>query len=327
MNESMDLAKEFFKESKNQMKEIRKHLPDFIKDVSEGKKLIFEDNSDLFRAIHSVSGGSSFAGLTELEDVSWDLEKVVTKLFSGKIEPSSELAELIEKVVDLLEHAVKNSGKIKKREKKSLKEKLEKVLLEKNEGQKTKTKLTKKEKQEQDVPEKQHKPDKKQIDTYAPNRKAQKIEEKDSEEEEAPVNQYVSFKIGSECYAVPINYVYDMKEALPCSRIPNQPEHYLGVANLRGNIVPVVDFRSILGIKKPSFNEYTVFLMLKIKDKVKGCVVDAINDVVVLEPENTQTTPSVSRKTNIEFVNFIAKDPKSGQFLIVLDLEKILGDE
>ena len=118
-----------------------------------------------------------------------------------------------------------------------------------------------------------------------------------------------------------------MKEMLPCSKLPKQPEHFLGVTNLRGNIVPVIDFRSFLGVKEPEFNEYTVFLMLKINEKIKGCVVDAINDVVVLEPEHTHSTPSVSRKTNLEFVNFIAKDPKSGQFLIVLDVEKILKNE
>jgi purine-binding chemotaxis protein CheW len=229
-----------------------------------------------------------------------------------------------------LEYAVKNKGKVKKKDIADLEKIFDRVLSEIQKEEKKKIKhLVKNTKEikkplEKEPPIKQSAIPEEEEHFSVVVSDSSKTEEDEFEE---PVNQYVSFRIGVEHYAVSINYVYDMKEMLPCSRIPKQPPHYLGVANLRGNIVPVIDFRSFLGVKDPQFNEYTVFLMLKIGEKVKGCVVDAINDVVVLEPENTHVTPSVSRKTNLEYVTFIAKDPKTGQFLIVLDVEKILKDD
>ncbi|HQJ60261.1 MAG TPA: chemotaxis protein CheW, partial [bacterium] len=108
---------------------------------------------------------------------------------------------------------------------------------------------------------------------------------------------------------------------------PNQPDTYLGVANLRGNVIPVIDLRRVFGIKNVKYDEFTVFLMVKIENKIKGCVVDSIDDVVFLEPENTQITPALSRKIKTDFVKFIAKDPKTERFLIVIDVEKMLENE
>ncbi len=316
-----DPEKEFLSESKKQMKEIRAQLKSFTEKVIEGKKIMFEDNSDFFRAIHSISGGSSFAGFKEIEEVSWGLEKIITNLFSGKLEPSKEIADLIEKVISSLEYAFSHKGKIKKNEGAALLKKIEAILLENDPPP---SPLKKR------APDPKVATEKKEVEAAEHFRvTVSENTEKEKEEQEETVseNQFVSFRIGTENYAVPISMVYDMKEMLPFSRIPKQPEHYLGVANLRGNIVPIIDFRSFLGIKNPQFNQYTVFLMLKINEKVKGCVVDGINDVVVLDPENTHTTPSVSRKTNLEYIDFIAKDPKSGEFLIVLDVERMLEDE
>jgi len=332
MNIFFNPAPEFLEESKKQIEEIRRKLPEFISEITAGRKVIFEDNSDLFRAVHSISGGSAFAGLKELESISWFLEKIITNIFSGKTESSLKIAEIIEKSIDLIETAVNNKGKVKKRDREQLEKQLEELLSDnkktvsakraKKESADKKTDYISEENEYLSLNRKE-----KLEDTAHFNVMVSEKDMNEEEEEEISFNQYISFRIGSEHYAVPISYVYDMKEMMPCSRVPKQPSHYLGVTNLRGNIVPVIDFRSFLGVKDPCFNQYTVFLMLKIGEKVKGCVVDAINDVVVLEPENTHTTPSVSRKTNLEFVSFIAKDPKSGQFLIVLDVEKILKDD
>ena len=89
----------------------------------------------------------------------------------------------------------------------------------------------------------------------------------------------------------------------------------------------MVDLRLVMGRKDVTYNQFSVFLIVKVKNKITGCVVDAIDDVVFLEPEDTQITPATSRQINIDYVKFIAKDPKTGRFLIVLDLEKMLINE
>jgi purine-binding chemotaxis protein CheW len=320
MNINFNPVDDFLSESKKQIEEIRNQLEDFTEKISQNKRVMFEDNSEFFRAIHSISGGSSFSGMKEIETVSWSLEKVITDLFSGKLEPSAKIAELINFAVDMLEYAIANKGKIRKKDSVAFEKMLSNI----------KSVVDEKSEKKKITPDNEKKPEKKRKVEEGEHFRVTVSEKNDNKEEDGEnkeINQFVSFRIGAENYAVPITLVYDMKEMLPYSRIPKQPEHYLGVANLRGNIVPIIDFRSFLGVGNPVFDEYTVFLMLKINDKVKGCVVDGINDVVLLEPENTHTAPAMSRKTKIEYIDFIAKDPKSGQFLIVLDVERMLKDD
>lgn len=151
------------------------------------------------------------------------------------------------------------------------------------------------------------------------------VEEKeDGDTEWEKYNEFVTFYIGGEQYAVPIFLVHDIKEMQPYSYLPNQPNYVIGVINLRGNVVPIFDMRKKLGVKEKEFDRQTVVLILNIKGQIKGCVVDSISDVVVLEKEHKQSTPLLSRNIKTEFVKFIGKDPKTSSFLIVLDIEKIL---
>jgi len=138
-------------------------------------------------------------------------------------------------------------------------------------------------------------------------------------------SEFVSFFLDRELYAVPIFLVHDIKEMLPCSRLPNQPCAVLGVVNLRGNVVPVFDLRRIIGLPPRPFDSKTVMLILDIGGKMNGIVVDAISDVATLDPQAKQMTPLLGRDLASEHVRFIGTDKKNGAFLIVLDIEKALA--
>jgi len=446
MSDFFNLISEFINESDLQLAEIKKHFPSFIDCLKKGEMPSYEENSRLLRAVHSISGGSSFSGLTEIEEISSKLEKMIYLAISGKVESSRNIASTIEKTLAILEDGLKNNGKIKKKEWTKIEKEAEKIIFSSSgkpfpENFHSEILITLEDEtvtfsiNDPDVPEKlrsqnlyllefdaqndlkgdepslfqmitilagegdildstieidkvveESVPIKilyisslslnklKKLLNFIPGRSIRKIDTKSiemafdikkedspkhpaveksdpepaenraqieekikttvpvddddaEEQEETASNKYVSFKIGEEHYAVPIEFVYDMKEMLPCSRIPNQPETYLGVANLRGNVIPVIDLRRVFGIKNVRYDEFTVFLMLKIENKIKGCVVDSIDDVVFLEPENTQIAPVLSRKITTDFVKFIAKDPKTGRFLIVIDVEKMLENE
>ncbi len=146
----------------------------------------------------------------------------------------------------------------------------------------------------------------------------------EDESEWEKYNEFVTFYIGTEQYAVPIFLVQEIKEMQPYSYLPNQPDYVIGVVNLRGSLVPIFDLRKKLNVEEKEFDKFTVILILNIKGKIKGCVVDAISDVVLLEHEDKQTTPLLSRNINTDYVRFIGKDSKTDSFLIVLDIEKIL---
>lgn len=136
---------------------------------------------------------------------------------------------------------------------------------------------------------------------------------------------FVTFFIEQELYAVPIFLVHDIKETMPFSRLPNQPPHLLGVINLRGNVLPLFDLRRLIGMPPRPFDRKTVIIILDIAGKKTGCVVDAISDVVTLEPEDKQAKPLLGRRTAAEYVRFIGKDQRTGAFLIVLDIERMLS--
>lgn len=445
MSDIFNFISEFLIESESQITEIRRNLPVFIGSLENGETPSFEKNSKILRAVHSINGGSSFAGLSDIESVAAKLERMIYHSVSGKIKSDKNLAEIIEKTFSVLESGLKSRGKIKKKEWSKIEKEIERLvfvttddasgmsehevtvsldgkdtvftvndpdMLEKLEKRnlyvikfdaasdisedeisliQMVTVLTK----EGDIIDSIIEIDSVEEETipisilymshltlskmknllsFLPEKAVKKIDRKiidaafskDSEEtdtvfeknlekqalseqpdtpeeilkvtvteketdieetEEVLTNKYVSFKIGTEHYAVPIEYVYDMKEMLPCSRIPNQPDHFLGVANLRGNVVPVVDLRKVFGLNDVKYDQFTVFLMLKLDNKIKGCVVDSIDDVVFLEPENTQIAPVLSRKIKTDFVKFIAKEPKSERFLIVIDVEKMLENE
>ncbi len=154
----------------------------------------------------------------------------------------------------------------------------------------------------------------------------QEVEE-DDEYDWEKVKEFVTFYIGKEQYSVPIFLVQEIKEMQPFSCLPNQPDYVIGVVNLRGNLVPIFDLRKKLHVEPKPFDKFTVILIMNIRGKIKGCVVDAISDVVLLEAQDKQSTPLLSRNINTEFVKFIGKDQKSNSFLIVLDVEKILEND
>lgn len=140
--------------------------------------------------------------------------------------------------------------------------------------------------------------------------------------------EFVTFRLDDELYAVPIQMVHDIKAFNGVSLMPNQPSYVMGVINLRGNVVPLYDMRKLLGVRDRSVDETSVMVIMKIsvndREKIRGCLVDGISDVVTLEQQDKQITPHLSRDINRKFVHFIGKDRRSDSFLIVLDVEKML---
>ncbi len=146
-----------------------------------------------------------------------------------------------------------------------------------------------------------------------------------SETEWEQCTDFVTFFIDRELYAVPIFLVHDIKKMLPCSRLPNQPAAVLGVVNLRGSVVPLFDLRRLLGLSPRPFDGKTVVIILDLGGKMNGLVVDAISDVATIEPQAKQSAPLLGRNIAADYVRFIGTSRKNGEFLIVLDIEKVLA--
>jgi purine-binding chemotaxis protein CheW len=101
----------------------------------------------------------------------------------------------------------------------------------------------------------------------------------------------LSFTLGAEEYGLPIQFVQELRSYETPTRIANAPEHIKGVINLRGIIVPVMDLRIRLVTSTPSYDEFTVTVILNLGGRTIGMVVDGVAEVANLDPAHINPPP------------------------------------
>jgi purine-binding chemotaxis protein CheW len=137
--------------------------------------------------------------------------------------------------------------------------------------------------------------------------------------------QFLTFSLGEELYGVDILRVQEIKGYTAVTRIPNTPPHMKGVLNLRGTIVPIMELRVKFGMPTIDYTAFTVIVVVVVKDKVVGLVVDAVSDVLTIDRKDIQPPPEFGNKVDVTFLNGIGK---SGDRLIsLLDLDRLLGND
>jgi purine-binding chemotaxis protein CheW len=139
----------------------------------------------------------------------------------------------------------------------------------------------------------------------------------------------LTFSLGAEVYGVDILRVKEIRGWSPVTRIPQSPDSLLGVLNLRGVIVPVVDLRKRFGLAVAEFNAMTVTIVLSLNTasgpKEHGFVVDAVRDVVDLAPGSIRPAPEVGSTAANVFIEAIATHDE--QMLILLNAESLASPE
>ena len=145
--------------------------------------------------------------------------------------------------------------------------------------------------------------------------------------------QYLSFFLGGQEYATDILRVQEIKGWDTVTRVPYSPNYILGVINLRGAIVPVVDLRVRLALESASFDSATVVIVVRVAgargERIVGLVVDAVSDVYSFSDENIQPPPEAVGSLDQMFVLGLAKH--EDKLVIILDIERlvissVLGD-
>ena len=103
-------------------------------------------------------------------------------------------------------------------------------------------------------------------------------------------NQYLSFFIGEEEYAVEVLLVQEIIRYTQPTRVPNAPRAVRGVINFRGKIIPVLDMRRKFSLEDKEYDSFNVIIVLKVKEKIMGMVVDSVSDVLSFSDEDIQDT-------------------------------------
>ncbi|HEX9625611.1 MAG TPA: chemotaxis protein CheW [Acidiferrobacterales bacterium] len=138
-------------------------------------------------------------------------------------------------------------------------------------------------------------------------------------------SQYLTFRLGEQEYAIGILKVQEIRVWDRVTPIPNSPRHVKGVLNLRGTIVPIIDLRLRFGLDESEYNELTVIVVVNVRGRLAGLVVDAVQDVIDVPPDRHCAAPDYEGREGREFILGLAQ--KDEQLLVLLDIDKLVNPE
>lgn len=139
--------------------------------------------------------------------------------------------------------------------------------------------------------------------------------------------QYLTFMLAGEEYGVDILRVQEIKGWDTVTRIPHTLDFVLGVINLRGSVIPILDLRRRFGLDTTAFGPTTVVIVVKTavekEERIVGMVVDAVSEVYDVAADDTRPPPDVCGSVDTIFVHSLAAI--DGKMLILLDIDKLIG--
>ena len=135
--------------------------------------------------------------------------------------------------------------------------------------------------------------------------------------------EFLAFTLGQEEYGVDIQKVQELRGYDTVTRIANAPAHIKGVVNLRGIIVPIVDMRIKFKLGTPSYDQFTVVIILNIASRVMGMVVDSVSDVITLNPEQIRPAPEMGSVLDTDYL--IGLGTLDERMLILVDIDKLMS--
>ena len=142
-----------------------------------------------------------------------------------------------------------------------------------------------------------------------------------------PAREYLSFQLGSVEYGIDILKVQEIRGFETSTRMFNAPPYVLGVLNMRGVIVPILDMRLKFEMAEVAYNSQTVTIVLNVANRVVGMVVDAVQDVVAIQAAEVKPAPDFNGAVNTQHIIGIATVDQAQQqrMLVLLDIEKLMS--
>ncbi|MGH8436974.1 MAG: chemotaxis protein CheW [Pseudomonas sp.] len=134
--------------------------------------------------------------------------------------------------------------------------------------------------------------------------------------------EYLTFRLGREEYAIDILRVQEIRGYDQVTAIANSPAFIKGVINLRGAIVPIVDLRIKFNLDSVTYDEFTVVIILNIGRRIVGAVVDSVSDVMALAAEEIKPPPEFGSNFDTEYLLGLAS--AGDNMLILVDIEKLM---
>lgn len=149
----------------------------------------------------------------------------------------------------------------------------------------------------------------------------------DAQQSETTGQEYLVFTLAAQEYGIDILKVQEIRgyDAQTVTRIANVPSFVKGVTNLRGVIVPIVDMRLKFNLENVEYNHQTVVVILNLKSRVVGIVVDGVSDVLMLQESQLSAAPQFGTTFATEYLTGIGT--VGDRMLILVDIEKLMTSE
>lgn len=135
--------------------------------------------------------------------------------------------------------------------------------------------------------------------------------------------EFLAFTLGKEEYGIDILKVQEIRGYEAVTRIANSPDFIKGVVNLRGIIVPIVDMRIKFNLGEPTYDQFTVVIILSIAGRVVGMVVDSVSDVITLSPDQVKPAPEMGTALNTDYL--IGLGTLDERMLILVDIDRLMS--
>lgn len=150
-------------------------------------------------------------------------------------------------------------------------------------------------------------------------------------EETIQSNSYLTFSLGEELYASNVKNVINIVELSKITKVPQMPEYMLGIINLRGMVLPVIDARRKFGLPIMDFTVNTCILVMEVVVNNSiihvGTLVDSVKEVIEINENEIKDPPSIGFKLNSFFITGVYKKADEDTFILILNMDSVFSTE
>lgn len=139
------------------------------------------------------------------------------------------------------------------------------------------------------------------------------------------ISQWVTFCLEGEMYGVNVLQVQEVLRVNEIAPVPGAPDSVLGIINLRGNVVTVMDTRRRFGLRSKELDDSSRIVIIEVMENVIGILVDSVAEVVYLRTSEIEAAPNIGNEENSRYIQGVSN--RGDQLLILVDLNKLLSDE
>lgn len=140
-----------------------------------------------------------------------------------------------------------------------------------------------------------------------------------------PILQWVTFRLDNETYGINVMQVQEVLRHTEIAPVPGAPDYVLGIINLRGNVVTVIDTRQRFALQSAPVTEQTRIVIIESDRQVVGILVDSVAEVVYLRQSEIETAPHIGTDESAKFIQGVCN--KNDELLILVDLDKMMTDD